>query len=195
MLLYKKIKVENFESIRNELEQATVDNVAKNFRFWDVPFNWFKDKSPLLYEFIESRKRIPVRLCRFYLTPPLDILRPHVDGLTTNKSPIGLNIPIIGYKNTSMDWYDCADDNLEDGPYGFGGITASHVIDFSKLKHVDSTVIDCPTFVRTDVVHGVVNNNPTSRLVLSLRFYYSKTYGQNFEDVMNISDIVSSETE
>lgn len=189
ILLYKKIKVENFESIRNELEQATVDNVAKNFRFWDVPFNWFKDKSPLLYEFIESRKRIPVRLCRFYLTPPLQILKPHVDGLTTNKSPIGLNIPIIGYKNTSMDWYDCADDNLEDGPYGFNKIKASKIINFSKIKKICSTCIDVPTLVRTDIAHGVINSNPYPRLVLSIRFFYGTTFGKNFDDIINLENL------
>ena len=189
MLLYKKLNVDKFDLIRAELEWATADSVRNNIRFWDVPFNWFKDKSPLLYDFIESRKKLPIRLCRFYLTPKNNVLLPHVDGLTNRRSPIGLNIPIIGYENTSMDWYDCPDDNIKDGNYGFNNITASRVIDFTKLVKIDTTVIECPTFVRTDVVHGVKNYNPYQRLVLSLRFPYSIRFGQKFDDVMDLSGL------
>jgi len=189
MIFYKKLNVENFDLIRGELERATADEVSKNLRFWDVPFNWFKDNSPLLYEFIESHKKMPIRLCRFYLTPKHNVLIPHVDGLTNNRSPIGLNIPIIGYENTTMDWYDCPDDNLTDGNYGFNKITASRVIDFTKLRQIDTTIIDCPTFVRTDIVHGIKNYNSSLRLVLSIRFSYTATFGKQFEDVMNIADL------
>lgn len=189
MQYYKKLNVANFELIRNELEIATVDNVKQNLRFWDVSFEWFKTNAPLTYEFINSYKRVPVRLCRFYLTPKFDKLIPHVDGLTNNRSPIGLNIPIIGYQNTTMDWYSCPDDNFTGGNYGFNRITASRIIDFSKIKKIDSTTIDCPTFVRTDIVHGVINNTSSKRLVLSLRFPYSSSFGQNFEDVMKLTDL------
>ena len=183
MLLYKKLVVDDFEAMRSELEIATSDKIVSNVRFWDKSFIWFKTNTPIFYNFIESRKKIPIRLCRFYLTPCYDKLIPHVDGLTNNKSPIGLNIPIVGYQNTTMDWYSCPEDNFKDGNYGFNNITASRVIDFKKIEKIDTTVIDCPTFVRTDVVHGIVNNNPTPRLVLSLRFPYTSTFGQNFEDV------------
>jgi len=85
-----------------------------------------------------------------------------------------------------MDWYSCPDDNFDNGRLGFNKTPASKVIDPTKLVKIDSTVIDRPTFVRTDVVHGIINNNNTRRLVLSLRFPYSYKFGQNFEDVMNI---------
>lgn len=188
MTFYKKLNVENFDSMRSELEEATIENVSKNLRFWDVQFEWFKTNAPLMYEFINSYKKVPVRLCRFYLTPKHDILLPHVDGLTNSRSPIGLNIPISGYYNTSMDWYSCPEDNFRGGNYGFNNITASRVVDFSKIKKIGSTVIDCPTFVRTDVVHGVINNNDTPRLVLSIRFPYSSLFGQNFEDVFHFEN-------
>jgi hypothetical protein len=186
MLFYKKLNVENFDLIRDELEKATATSVCENPRFWDVSFIWFKDNAPLLYNFIEGRKKVPIRMCRFYLTPAYDFLAPHADGTSDNRSPIGLNIPISGYHNTTMDWYSCPDDNFNIGNLGFNKVTASKVIDTTKLVKLDTTVIDCPTFVRTDVVHGITNNNPTSRLILSLRFPYSTHFGQNFEDVMNL---------
>ena len=92
----------------------------------------------------------------------------------------------MGYQNTTMDWYSCPEDNFKGGNYGFNNITASRIIDFNKLVKIDTTVIDCPTFVRTDVVHGITNNNPTVRLVLSIRFPYSKLFCQQFEDVWKL---------
>lgn len=190
-MFYKKLNVPNFEDMRQELENTTAENVNNKTRFWDVPYDWFKDNAPLFYKFIEDNRKVPIRLCRFYLTPAYDSLRPHIDGLTTHKSPIGLNIPIIGYNNTSMDWYDCPDDNLIDGHYGFNGIYASRVIRLDKLSKVESVEIDSPTFVRTDIVHGVVNRNPTPRLVLSIRFPYNSNFGRQFDDVMELSGLAS----
>ena len=189
MMLYKKLNIDNFETMRLELKAATIDKVNANLRFWEENYSWFKTNAPTFYNFIESRKKVPIRMCRFYLTPAYDFLEPHADGMSTRRSPIGMNIPIRGYQNTTMDWYSCPEDNFRDGDYGFNQTPASKVINPTKLVKIDSTVIDCPTFVRTDVVHGVINNNITRRLVLSLRFPYSYKFGQNFEDVMNISEL------
>jgi hypothetical protein len=189
MLLYKKLNVDNFEAMRVELEAATIDKVNANIRFWGEHYSWFETNAPIFYNFIEGRKKIPIRMCRFYLTPAHDFLAPHADGTSDYRSPIGLNIPISGYKNTTMDWYSCPDDNFENGHLGFNKTPASKVIDPTKLLKIDSTVIDSPTFVRTDVVHGIINDNITRRLVLSLRFPYSYKFGQNFVDVMDIAGL------
>ncbi len=185
MLLFKKIKIPDFSLIQEELINFTSINTELNLRFWDQPWSAFKTQVPTLYNFLNNNKKIPVRFCRFYLTPPFKNLRPHIDGLTTNKSPIGLNIPIIGYEDTVMNWYQCDDNNLIDGPYGFNKVTASRVVNLNKLVKIASTVVDSPTFVRTDVVHEVINQKSTPRLVLSIRFLYDKKFGQQFEDVLN----------
>lgn len=186
MILYKKLNIDNFEIMRCELEVATLDKVKENTRFWGEDYSWFKENTPTFYNFIEDKKKVPIRMFRFYLTPAYDFLIPHADGTSNYRSPIGLNIPISGYQNTTMDWYSCPNDNFKDGNYGFNKTTASRIIDFGKLVKIDTTVIDCPTFVRTDVVHGVTNYKSTPRLVLSIRFPYSKQFGQNFEDVWKL---------
>ncbi len=188
-MLYKKLNVDSFEIFREELENFTKDQVALNKRYWDVPWPEFKTATPTFYNFVMSRRKLPVRLCRFYLTPPFDILKPHVDGWTNNRAPLGLNIPIVGYENTQMTWYSCPEDNLEDGDYGFNNISASKVKEFSLLKSIEETVIDQPTFVRTDVVHSVFNFKSTPRLVLSIRFHFVKTYGKEFHEVFKLDDL------
>jgi hypothetical protein len=188
-MFYKKLNIDNFEVMRVELAAATIDKVNANIRFWGEHYSWFKTNAPTFYNFIESRKKVPIRMCRFYLTPAHDFLAPHADGTSTNRSPIGLNIPISGYQNTTMDWYSCPDNNFDNGYLGFNKTSASKIIDPTKLIKIDTTSIDCPTFVRTDVVHGITNNNSTCRLVLSLRFPYSIKFGQQFEDVMVLSGL------
>lgn len=189
MLYYKKINIPNYDKIRLELENSTVDFVKNNVRYWDVPYTWFQINSPTLYNFLESRKKLPVRLCRFYLTPPNGSLPPHIDGLKNNRSPLGLNLPIAGYQNTTMSWWKCNDDNLIDGPYGFNNVTASKIVSVDQLIKTDSTTIDCPTFVRTDEVHSIESQNSNSRLVLSIRFLYSTSLRQEFSDVLDLADL------
>lgn len=188
-MLYKKLNVESFEIFRQELENFTKEEVSINKRYWDVPWQQFKTGAPTFYNFVMSRKKLPVRLCRFYLTPPNDILKPHVDGWTNNRAPFGLNIPILGYEDTRMTWYDCPEDNLEDGDYGFNNISASRVKEFSRLTPIEETTIDVPTFVRTDFVHSVFNFKPTPRLVLSIRFHFVKSYGKEFHEVFNLEGL------
>jgi hypothetical protein len=185
-MLYKKINIQNYEIIRKELEDFSKNSVNSNLRFWDVRYETFENTCPTFFEFIETFKKVSVRLCRFYLTPAFSTLPPHIDGLTKNRSPLGLNLPILNYKNSLMSWYDSPENNFIDGPYGFNRVTASKVVDLSKIKKIESIIIDMPTFVRTDVIHSVENFNPTPRLVLSIRWFYNKDLGQKFNDIMDL---------
>jgi len=190
MLYYQKINVPNYEVMRQELIKFTIEDVNNDTRYWDVYRDKFKNTCPEFFEFVTANSKIPIRLCRFYLTPPNETLEPHIDGLVVNRSPIGLNFPIIGWENTTMDWYDCPIDNLIDGGYGFGNINSCKVVDMTKLVKVSSVTIDVPTFVRTDVVHGVTNINPTKRLILSIRWYNNNTLGQNFNEVFDLEKFI-----
>lgn len=188
-MLYKKLAIPNFNQIQKDLQDFTKLSLAEEKRYWDVSWNELESTTPSLCELINQRRKIPVRACRFYLTPPWGILKPHVDGLSQNRSPLGLNIPILGCENTRMIWYDCPEDNLEDGNYGFDNYTASKVIDMSRLTKIEETVIDVPTFVRTDTVHGIINAKNSPRLILSIRFYFSKSYGTEFNQVFDLTDL------
>jgi len=189
-MFYRKLNIPNYTLIREELEEMTADNVSAGLRFWDVCFSEFETGAPSFFKFMEQRRKVDIRLCRFYLTPPNGFLIPHIDGISFFRSPIGLNFPVIGVENTSMDWYTCPDNNFISGNCGFNKIAATQIKDFSKITKVESTIIDCPTFVRTDIVHGVINSKDTPRLVLSVRFPFTKNSGQQFEDVMELDGII-----
>ena len=53
MIHYRKLNVDNFETMRLELEAATMDKVKANTRFWGEEYSWFKKNAPTFYDFID----------------------------------------------------------------------------------------------------------------------------------------------
>lgn len=182
MLLYKKIKIPNFEIISEEILTLVHPQISQNLRFWDVPAVLFVRYTPVFFKYlITSFSRFPI-LFRFYNTSPYGKLEPHVDNLATAPNKIGFNIPLSGTKNTLMNYYTTSQDNLESSlTAGFGDTPAQLIKDKEKLVLVDSVEIDHPTLVRTDIIHEVVNPNSTYRLVLGMKFK-----GNKFEDIYKL---------
>jgi hypothetical protein len=179
MLLYKKIKVPNFEIISEEILTLVQDQISQNLRYWDLPGVAFYKSTPVFFKYLNDHFYKFPRLFRFYNTPPNGMLGPHIDNLATAPNKIGFNIPLSGTKNTFMNYYTTPRDNLDithDG--GFGAMPAQLIKDKEKLMLVDSLEIDEPTLLRTDVIHEIDNPNLTYRLVLGMKFI-----GNTFEDV------------
>lgn len=178
-ILYKKIIVPDFEVIKDEILELVAPQISQNLRFWDVPFIEFYKSTPSFYNYMrENFHRFP-SLFRFYNSPPYGGLGPHIDNLSTAKNKIGFNIPLAGTKNTVMNYYTTPEDNLEiSHTVGFGNLPAQLIKDKSRLVLIDSLEVDQPTLLRTDVIHEVVNNNETYRLVMGM-----KLIGTTFEEV------------
>lgn len=189
-MFYYKLKNIDYDPIRQELVRSTELFIKEGRRFYDPSFQWVRDNCPLLTEFLSSNTKVPVRFSRFYFTQPFKNMNPHMDGFFWNPSRIGLNFPVCNTENTEMQWFDTGEDNLTAGLHGVGdktkpGInTGSRVKDESLLKKLDSTVIDHPTFVKTDIVHNVTNPNPTVRAILSVRFFIMSSKNIQFEDLI-----------
>jgi hypothetical protein len=104
---------------------------------------------------------------------------PHIDNIPTAKNRIGFNIPLVGTKNTSMNYYDTPADNLElRTSGGLGSLPTQFIKDKTKLVLIDSLEVDYPTLLRTDVIHSVSNPNESYRLILGM-----KMVGNTFEEV------------
>lgn len=183
-LNYKKIDVPNYDNMRNEIVRAMHTQISENLRFWDIHRTDAPKLFPLLCEYIvKNFYSFPI-LFRFYNSPPFTNLGPHIDNVPTASNQIGFNIPLIGTENTSMNYYDTPQDNLElRYTGGFGGLPTQVIKDQSKLVLTDSIEIDQPTILRTDTIHAVVNNKDTYRLILGMKFI-----GKTFEEVFKFKN-------
>jgi hypothetical protein len=177
--MYKKIDVPNLEVMVSEILTMVSPQISQNLRFWDLPAIDFYKSAPTFYHYVSKNfYRVPV-LFRFYNTPPFGKLVPHIDNVNNAKNKIALNIPLAGTKNTSMDYYTTVEDNLYLTHTGGKAYLPVQVIkDESQITIIDSLELDTPTLVRTDVIHGVKNNNDSYRLIISLKFV-----GSTFEEV------------
>ena len=180
-MIYKKIDVPNLDIMIDELLTMVSPQISQNLRYWDLPITDFYKATPTFFKYITSTtfRSIP-RLFRFYNTPPHGMLGPHIDNLTSAKNKIGFNIPLMGTKNTFMNYYTTTEDNIDityDG--GFGSMPAQVIKDESKFILTDSIEIDKPTILRTYLIHEVLNPNNSYRLVLGMKFI-----GKKIEDVL-----------
>ena len=192
MKLYQKVKIPDFDIKQKEL----LDLVKRKFSNTSVLGYYDPSKidmamlCPSLYSYVLKNSIEPVRLFRIYNSPPGQGLGPHIDGGEFNRSPIGLNLPILNCSNSLMKWWDESTANKVTGNFGWNGIPATKILNPGELKCLDQVEIDCPTFVRTDFIHSVENYNSGPRIVLSIRWNYDKIRGQNFEDVFKYDDVI-----
>lgn len=181
-MLYKKVDVPDLETIVDELLTFVQPQISSNLRHWDLPLLVFRKTAPTFFTFMTSGffRTVPI-LLRFYNTPPYYNMGPHIDNLGTAINKIGFNIPLLGTKNTLMNYYETDDENILIVPAGgLGKEPAQIVKDNSKLRLIDSVEIDKPTILRTDVMHDVINQNASYRLVLGMKFA-----GNTFEEVLS----------
>jgi|694.fasta_scaffold21455_9 hypothetical protein len=178
IVYYKKINIPNYEVMRQELLSFSEQKIAENARFWDLPKDQVETHAPTLYKYLlENFHRLPA-LYRFYNTPPFSNLVAHIDNTPWATNRIGLNVPLAGVENTQMNYYTTPEDNLELRYAGFVNEAAQFIKDKSKLVLSDTVVVDQPTLLRTDCIHDVVNDNPTRRIVMGMKFI-----GREFDEV------------
>ena len=178
-MLYKKLNVPNFEILKDELLELIRPEISQNLRFWTLSVASVYKQAPNLSNFIfKNFIKAPV-LIRCYNTPPFSGLVPHIDNVKNARNQVALNIPLYGTQNTSMDYYSTEEDNLfltyTDGK---ANLPVQVIKDQNKLVLIDSIELDIPALVRTDVIHGIRNDNSTYRLIASFKFL-----GSSFEEV------------
>jgi hypothetical protein len=186
-LLYQKIKIPDFDVKQQELiELAKIRLQDPNLlTYYDPNTKELEDICPTLYSFICNNSKLPIRFFRLYNSPPRGGLGPHIDGGADNRSPIGLNLPILNCSNSLMKWWDESNAQIVTGNFGWNKIPAAKILNMSELRCIDSVEIDSPTFVRTDFIHSVENYNAQPRIIMSVRWKYNRLQGQRFEDVLN----------
>ena len=206
-LCYQKFNIPNFQDMQKEVVGFFENNshllLDHNEYFVHVPFDGF----PLLKHFVESRAKIEINETSVYFIAPYCSSKIHIDGLKKDngKVPEGmmmahqwvLILPVKGYENSISNWYSNDDVSDEDErihnhvrdqfPYNF---YVSFVKDHINLKPIETTTLDRPTFIKSNIYHDVHNNGPETRIVFIIRFrelepYESSDCVFNYQDLLN----------
>lgn len=187
--LYQILKIDNFLELQQELSTA-IEGMFQNKEcaINDPAPSWFEQHCPKTYKFLLSRSKVPIRYLRFYCTPGGELLTPHVDGHVNFRAPFGLNIPVTGTQNTLMKWYKTDSENLYDHKAWHDGnpLIACLPKVFEGLEKIDELELLDPHFVRTDIIHSVFNPNTDLRVILSVRWYFTKDKYHHWGDVFKL---------
>ena len=167
MQLYKKVLIPNLPIIQEKLLSAIPVDISKLKENWAVVINQSTiDSIPELREFINDNN-LEFDIGRFFITLPNNDIVIHIDGNDQNPKHLAINIPVLGCKNTSMNWWD---------ELGEGGVFSTEKygsnVEFFKSasKKIASLELTQPYMVRVDVPHNVSNPTSMHRIILSLRF-------------------------
>lgn len=184
--LFIPFHIPNFEEVREELLQAidhdyTVDQKPHAFTY---PEKYMMEKCPIFMSWLQPRLKLPVRLYRYYVTPPRSKLPIHIDGSAVTV-PFALNIPLSGTKNTYHSYYETSKDNIG-FKTGEGYLGAMQPIDQSKLTKIADLEILRPHVTNNSILHGVSNNSEQHRVMFTVRWKIHPTEARTVEECMDI---------
>jgi len=182
---FKQINIPDFHDIQKELIDLVDIDSKKLTHAYSVDEKIIIQKCPIFTNWLFSKKKMPIRAYRFYITEPYGKLGPHIDGTKTLRSPFGLNIPLKNYNNTYMHFYDCPEENIKNlfknGYLGGCVPKDKHaLVEKCKLELIN------PYFVRNDIMHSISNPNPTYRIIFTVRWILHPTKGRTIQEVFNI---------
>lgn len=184
--LFIPVKIDNLDKIQEELKQMLgSDYQSKGKHAFNITLNTVKSSCPCLSTWLLPKLKSYPRLLRFYITPPKSFLGVHIDGRKNMPSPFGLNIPVFGCENTYHIFYNCDQDNIEDGDderYLEGAVPKK----IDMLTELERKEITAPCFVRNDIMHSVENNQDTWRVMFTIRWQIHSTFGKVINDVFDI---------
>ena len=140
---------------------------------------------PTLMAWLNPRLKMPVRLFRYYVTPPRGQSGIHIDG-SDPSLPFGLNIPVAGSKNTYHTFYDTDPDNLMKFNGGNEGFYAAMLpIDNNKLTVLEEIEVLTPYVMNNSVLHGVRSESDDYRIMFTIRWPYHETMWRNVDEVLD----------
>lgn len=181
----------NLEEIQAELLFA-IDHDYKAMvgtHAFSYPAKYMTERCPKFMAWLMPKVKVPIRVFRYYITPPHTSLEAHIDGVNPT-SPFGINIPIIGTKNTYHCYYDTPKDNIyATSPTGYLGSWL--VKDQTKLKLIGKELeVIRPYIMNNSVLHGVRNDSDEHRVMFTIRWPLHITLFRELEAVIDTSDLL-----
>jgi hypothetical protein len=183
--LWLPIDIPDLNQIQEELYQIVniKQGITKTHAF-SVDESTMIDNCPLFMDWFLPRKKEKVRLYRFYVTEPYGHLGAHIDGNKFCKVPFGMNIPVANCEHTYHIFYDCDEENIINELKN-GYLAGCVPKDRSLLKEKCRLEITRPYFTRNDILHSIENNNPTYRVMFTVRWNLHPILYRTIEEVFN----------
>jgi hypothetical protein len=188
--LFIPFVIPDLELIQTELLAAIDHDYKANekphaFSYYDP---YMMDRCPFFMSWLRPRLKMPVRMYRYYITPPKSKLAVHIDGVNPTV-PFAVNIPLAGTKNTFHSYYETTADNItyKTGP---GYLGAAQPIDYSKLKKIVDLEIVTPHITNNSVLHGVTNDTDQHRVMFTIRWIVDSKIARTVQECMEISDLL-----
>lgn len=184
--------IPNFKEIQQELLLA-IDHdykLDKKPHAFIYSQEYMQDHCPIFMNWLMPKNRVPIRMFRYYVTPPHQTLGAHIDGVYPT-SPFGMNIPLIGSENTYHIFYDTPKENLHFrlSPGGYLGAWIpkddSIITPMSEGKEILS-----PYIVNNEILHGVTSKSDEHRVMFTIRWPLHPTLYRNIEEVMDTSELM-----
>jgi hypothetical protein len=180
--------IPNLEEIQAELLSAIYHDykVSTKTHAFSYPSGYIKKFCPKFAEWLMPKVKAPIRIFRYYITPPRTSLGAHIDGVNPT-SPFGLNIPVIGTKNTYHCFYETSEDNIVSNTSS-RYLEHISVKDESKLNLISEKIeVMRPYVMNNSVLHGVQNNSDEYRVMFTIRWALTQN---NLDDVIDTSDLL-----
>lgn len=184
--LVKYITIPNLQEIQKELLECidhdyTVDIEPHAFTYSQ---SYMLKTCPKFMSWLMPLSKMPIRLFRFYITPPGKRLGAHVDGNQSATVPFGINIPIANTKDTYHIFYKCNEANLLD-QYSKGYLGGKRPKNSKEMVEIERLEILKPCFTNNSVMHSVENKNSKHRVMFTVRWIVHSRIGRTIEEVID----------
>jgi hypothetical protein len=188
--LYIPFEIPNLELVQKELLEAIEHDykVAVKPHAFVYVESYMQEKCPTFMSWLKPKLKQPVRIYRYYVTPPYQKLPIHIDGASITV-PFGLNIPVTGCKNTMHTYYKTPKSNLS---YvgGAGYLARCEPKDYTKLEKVVDLEIDRPYVTNNEEFHSVTNDTDGYRIMFTVRWAVHPTKFRTVYDVMDTTELM-----
>ena len=179
--------IPNLEEIQSELLIAIGHDykAVVGTHAFSYSSTYMTEHCPKFMSWLMPKVKLPIRVFRYYITPPNTSLDAHIDGINPT-SPFGINIPVTGTKNTYHCFYETSKDNIYFSTDGYLGHVA--VKDASKLNLINEKIeVLRPYIMNNSVLHGVQNDTNEHRVMFTVRWNLDERI---LEDVIDTSGLL-----
>ena len=189
--LYIPFEIPNLELIQKELLEAIEHDykVALRPHAFVYPEAYMQEKCPTFMDWLKPKLKEPVRIYRYYVTPPYQKLPIHIDG-NFPSVPFGLNIPVCGWKNTVHTYYKTPKSNLVYAGAGSGYLGRTDLKDYNNVERIVDLEIDRPYVTNNSELHGVANNSGDYRIMFTVRWAIHPIKFRTVYDVMDTTELM-----